>query len=200
MNLNVATISFSLTTNVFGGFGTTNNYGQWNNANFTDMTFKNVNLRNIIGQVIWDKYDYFNITCINRQNGFVSTYNNPTDPYSTTGICLMKGLQSVGNNNQTSFGSLNTTMILAAGQHSTGSNSFSGFNQFTNTFSKGSTNVDLNIYYVRPNDFTPLQLARAGNNTFVSSMGTGPYFPNQTYTFCIVPIEMKHITYNVEKQ
>jgi hypothetical protein len=198
MNLNVASSTFNLSTRSFSGFSA-GPQGKFNNTSRTDIIFFNVNLRRIVGDVIWDKYDYFNITCVNMQNSSIISYNPPTDANSRAGLCLMNGLEWVGNSNQTNSTSLNGYATIAVGVLGD-VQLFNGFNQFTNTFKKGKSNVDINIKYVKGTDLTPLNLATAGNNTYQSNIGTGAYFPHQVYQFCIVPIDKKHISYNQEKQ
>lgn len=54
--------NFTLTTQILSA-GATNEYGTMNST-FTTFTFTNVNMRRIIG-TLWDKYDKFNLVCLN---------------------------------------------------------------------------------------------------------------------------------------
>jgi hypothetical protein len=54
--------NFTLTTQILSA-GATNEYGTMNST-FTTFTFTNVNMRRIIG-TMWDKYDKFNLVCLN---------------------------------------------------------------------------------------------------------------------------------------
>ena len=62
--------NFTLTTQILSA-GATNAFGTMNSA-FTTFTFTNVNMRRIIG-TMWDKYDKFNLVCLNVGVGSTAT-------------------------------------------------------------------------------------------------------------------------------
>jgi len=62
--------NFTLTTQILSA-GATNEFGTMNTT-FTTFTFTNVNMRRIIG-TMWDKYDKFNLVCLNVGIGQTAT-------------------------------------------------------------------------------------------------------------------------------
>jgi hypothetical protein len=62
--------NFTLTTQILTAGGT-NEYGTMNSF-FTNFTFTNVNMRRIIG-TMWDKYNKFNLVCLNVGIGSTAT-------------------------------------------------------------------------------------------------------------------------------
>ena len=62
--------NFTLTTQILTAGGT-NEYGTMNSF-FTNFTFTNVNMRRIIG-TMWDKYNKFNLICLNVGIGSTAT-------------------------------------------------------------------------------------------------------------------------------
>jgi len=62
--------NFTLTTQILSA-GATNAFGTMNST-FTTFTFTNVNMRRIIG-TMWDKYDKFNLVCLNVGVGSTAT-------------------------------------------------------------------------------------------------------------------------------
>ena len=62
--------NFTLTTQILSA-GATNAFGTMNST-FTTFTFTNVNMRRIIG-TMWDKYDKFNLVCLNVGIGNVAS-------------------------------------------------------------------------------------------------------------------------------
>jgi hypothetical protein len=62
--------NFTLTTQILSA-GATNAFGTMNST-FTNFTFTNVNMRRIIG-TLWDKYNKFNLVCLNVGIGNVTS-------------------------------------------------------------------------------------------------------------------------------
>jgi hypothetical protein len=62
--------NFTLTTQILSA-GATNAFGTMNST-FTTFNFTNVNMRRIIG-TMWDKYDKFNLVCLNVGVGNTAT-------------------------------------------------------------------------------------------------------------------------------
>jgi hypothetical protein len=62
--------NFTLTTQILSA-GATNAFGTMNST-FTNFTFTNVNMRRIIG-TMWDKYNKFNLVCLNVGIGNVTS-------------------------------------------------------------------------------------------------------------------------------
>jgi hypothetical protein len=62
--------NFTLTTQILSA-GATNAFGTMNST-FTNFTFTNVNMRRIIG-TMWDKYNKFNLVCLNVGIGNVAS-------------------------------------------------------------------------------------------------------------------------------
>lgn len=62
--------NFTLTTQILSA-GATNEFGTMNST-FTTFNFTNVNMRRIIGNM-WDKYDKFNLVCLNVGVGNTAT-------------------------------------------------------------------------------------------------------------------------------
>lgn len=62
--------NFTLTTQILSA-GATNAFGTMNST-FTNFTFTNVNMRRIIG-TLWDKYNKFNLVCLNVGIGNVAS-------------------------------------------------------------------------------------------------------------------------------
>jgi hypothetical protein len=62
--------NFTLTTQILSA-GATNKYGTMTSS-FTQFTFTNVNMRQIIG-TLWDKYDKFNLVCLTIGVGNTAT-------------------------------------------------------------------------------------------------------------------------------
>lgn len=62
--------NFTLTTQILSA-GATNTFGTMNST-FTQFTFRNINMRHIIG-TMWDKYDKFNLVCLNIGVGSTAT-------------------------------------------------------------------------------------------------------------------------------
>ena len=65
--------NFTLTTQILSA-GATNSFGTMNST-YSQFTFTNVNLRNIVG-TLWDKFDKFNLVCLNVGIGQTATVLN----------------------------------------------------------------------------------------------------------------------------
>jgi hypothetical protein len=65
--------NFTLATQILSA-GATNSFGTMNST-YTQFTFTNVNLRNIVG-TLWDKFNKFNLVCLNVGIGQTATVLN----------------------------------------------------------------------------------------------------------------------------
>ena len=166
-----------LNTVDLGSIAIPSNIG-YSNASLTQNTWTNVNLRDVIGDSMYRKYDTFNIILIeNIQTVMPSTTTFPT---ANDKICLiyMGGLNFINNTysavgkNQT--GQACIGFLQASAMSSTVGIAQQYFNNY-NTFTKNSQTVDLTITYRRVSDGLTAQ-------TTVST------FPEQSFIFKIYGI------------
>lgn len=148
------------------------------NTSLTQHTWLNVSVRDIVGDVMYKKYDKFNIILIENIQTVMVT--GTTFPSNNDKVCLvyMSGLNfinasysAVGKNQtgQALIGFLQAsamTPAIGVGQQY--------FNNY-NTFTKNSMNVDLTI-----------TLRRVLDGAIATT--TAQYFPEQSYIFKIYGI------------
>lgn len=90
--------NFTLSTRILSA-GATNAFGTMN-ANMTNFTFTNVNMRRIIG-TLWDKYDKFNLICASCGIGSVGTSlsgNQRLQWFQVSGLQFINSLSVLNTN------------------------------------------------------------------------------------------------------
>lgn len=150
----------------------------YSNGSLTQHTWTNVNLRDIVGDSMYKKYDLFNIILIeNIQTVLIS---GTTFPTNNDKVCLiyMNGLNFINNTysavgkNQTGQACIGFLMGTSMGTAVGVAQQY--FNNY-NTFTKNSQTVDLTITYRRVIDG---QIAQTVLQTF----------PEQSFIFKIYGI------------
>lgn len=185
---NTPSFTFCLATSVLPTFGSVNEFGQLNLANYSDMTFTGVNLKQIVSAPVWEKAKAFQITCASCYTSRVGIFNSQTDPNSRSAMCLLSGLPFIGAT--TGPSALLGSCVLGSFPWTTGgslSNSgLIGWNQMSGTFWKQDETVSLRIRYVRLNDFQPFTFD--ANSILLATTGYGAILPQQFFTLRLEPI------------
>jgi hypothetical protein len=167
-------INFTLNTANLPDTLGSNNYGSTLNVYKTSFIFNNVNLKNIMGSSIWNKYNKFNISLVSRLvPGITSVSYVGTANYSDM-ILTMSGLHFIGTRETTSSMLINKGAILYFSNMSSNQttwNTINGINGnmgFTNTFLKSDEIVKLQFDYVSPINFiVPYQITMNGTNKMI---------------------------------
>lgn len=148
---------------------TTNSVGICD-ARRTNMTWLNINLRTLLGDM-WDKYDNFNlILCQITNDGGNPTANgvNALLNLNISGLPLVNGFYDTVNKMNT-----NTAIIGCFNQAQTNNTLYGGLNSIT--FNKTQEQVNLNLFYT--------SVSGQSNATL---LGNGLTYLNATFIFKIV--------------
>lgn len=111
----------------------------------TDYTWNNVNIRNIIGNTLYNKYDRFNL-CLNsfsmsKRGTVLDTDDNNTFYVKMSGLGWVSSYDQATKNNST-YQIIKMIKVNAAGN---GSDSQQFYDKVYFTFSKSAENCDINI-------------------------------------------------------
>jgi hypothetical protein len=149
------------------------------NASNTEQTWYNINVKDIVGQVMFDKYEQFNIILVENIMTVMTAGTTFPANNEKVSMLMMRGLNfrnatySAVTKNQSgsacigfSMATAMTTAIAVGQQY---------FNNNYNTFTKNSMNVDLTISMMKV------------NNGILATTTAGS-FPDQSYIFKIYGI------------
>jgi hypothetical protein len=173
-NIECATLILNTSDLTTGGNAT----GIKNTAN-TEYTWYNVNVKDIVGQVMFNKYDEFNICLV--ENIMTVLTAGTTFPANNEKVCMlmMRGLNfrnctySAVTKNQSGNACIGFAMVTSIATTVGVGQQY--FNNNFNTFTKNTMNTDLTISMMKV------------NNGFLATTSAGA-FPDQSYIFKIYGI------------
>lgn len=151
------------------------------NTTKTNFIFRNINLKNIMGEM-WNKYDLFSIRCVTVRY-VASVVNTGSQAYMIQNN--LKGLDWVNCYDEKYGTNQNWMPIISARGSNTPISLIPTNNHWAFNFRKGSplVNLEMQITNIGANGATGSPITGSGLNTSMTSM------PDQNYLFLIQPAQ-----------